>query len=232
MTDKEIIINGVDVSHCAYYENEICMKGNIGLINNCFNKCSDYENCEQKQLQRKKQECIDLDNECQDKFNTILKLEDVIKELTQECEEFRKANDEKNEFLQKLGISATGEFHRINHYVDNLKTEYKEYKNLAAKYLADFFEVQKECEELKEKFYQIEDIVTLLNEDLPEDNVIRLIMLILNNCKGLKPSRYKQALEKIEELVKTGVSSSLCNCGLRAMSEDVLQIINEVKNND
>lgn len=46
----------------------------------------------------------------------------------QECEQLHKANDEKNEFLQTLGISATGEFHRIKHYIDKLKQECEELK--------------------------------------------------------------------------------------------------------
>lgn len=227
MTDKEIIINGVDVSHCAYYENGICMKGNIGFINNCFTKCSDCNKCYYKQLQRKTQEIKHLRATLKNK--NIVAIVEEHNKLKQECEEFRKANDEKNEFLQKLGISATGEFHRINHYVDNLKTEYKEYKNLAAKYLADFFEVQKECEELKEELKEIKKYLGIESKTIMQ----RLEELQeFRDMDELKLFNYEQALEKIEELVKTGVSSSLCNCGLRAMSEDVLLIINEVKNND
>lgn len=77
----------------------------------------------------------------------------------------------------------------------------------------------KECEELKEKLYQIEDIVKPINEQLPEDNVIRQIMLILNDCNGLEPSRYRKALEEIEIIAKDGLNPicyksncSRCQC--------------------
>lgn len=53
MTDKKIIIDGVNVAECEYHSstpnNELCyMKGN---------KCGDNPNCYYKQLQRKEQEC-------------------------------------------------------------------------------------------------------------------------------------------------------------------------------
>lgn len=59
-----------------------------------------------------------------------------------------------------------------------------------------------ECEELKEKLYQIEDVVKPVNKQLPEDSIIRQIMLILNDCNKLEPSCYRKALKKIEGLVK------------------------------
>lgn len=55
MTDKEqIIINGVDVRECSYYN----PLGNY----NCggTKKCSQWSNCYYKQLVRKKQECEEL----------------------------------------------------------------------------------------------------------------------------------------------------------------------------
>ena len=58
--------------------------------------------------------------------------EELIKSLykqlqrkEEELEKFRKANDEKNEFLQKLGISATGEFKRISQYISQLEQQNK-----------------------------------------------------------------------------------------------------------
>lgn len=65
MTDKQIIIDGVDVSGCdasqfnfdgCFYECKI-----KGFYNNCFYiDCEDNPNCYYKQLKRKEQECKEL----------------------------------------------------------------------------------------------------------------------------------------------------------------------------
>ena len=60
MTDKQIIIDGVDVSGCKKYEHEI-VRCNATLKNMCFcgGRCTDEKNadCYYKQLKRKEQEC-------------------------------------------------------------------------------------------------------------------------------------------------------------------------------
>ena len=63
MTDKQIIIDGVDVSGCKKYEHEI-VRCNATLQNMCFcgGRCTDKKNadCYFKQLKRKEQECNKL----------------------------------------------------------------------------------------------------------------------------------------------------------------------------
>ena len=58
MTDKQIIINGVDVSECSYYQHNMCTatKDDYGDCSLC---CQDYDmnDCYYKQLKRKEQEC-------------------------------------------------------------------------------------------------------------------------------------------------------------------------------
>ena len=58
MTDKQIIIDGVDVSGCKKYEHEI-VRCNATLKNMCFcgGRCTDEKNanCYFKQLKRKEQ---------------------------------------------------------------------------------------------------------------------------------------------------------------------------------
>lgn len=69
---EEIIIDGIDVSKCKYYTDNVDYLSNkdwtcrAEMFNTC---CEDYPNCYFKQLKRKEQE----------------------------CEEYRKVNDEKNE---------------------------------------------------------------------------------------------------------------------------------------
>ena len=61
MIDKQIIINGVDVSECIYYQCNMCTatKDNYG---DCSFYCKDYDmnDCYFKQLKRKEQECEEL----------------------------------------------------------------------------------------------------------------------------------------------------------------------------
>ena len=42
--------------------------------------------------------------------------------------------------------------------------------------------------------------------------------------------KYKTALEEIKNLTVIGINASQCNCGLRALADDILQIISEVEN--
>lgn len=74
--------------------------------------------------------------------------------------------------------------------------------------LEDYARKAQECEELKEKLYQIEDVVKPINEQLPEDAVIRQIMLILNDCNGLESSRYLKALEEIEKIANVLITET------------------------
>ena len=61
MTDKQIIIDGIDVSECIYYENNMCTatKDDYGDCSLC---CQDYDmnDCYYKQLKLKEQECNKL----------------------------------------------------------------------------------------------------------------------------------------------------------------------------
>ena len=97
MTDKQIICHGVDVSKC----DRLNLNSAYGWDDPDMCSipcCRNAPNCLFKQLARK----------------------------TQECESWKKANDEKNKFLQDLGISASGEFKRIKFYIENLKNKYEE----------------------------------------------------------------------------------------------------------
>ena len=61
MTDKQIIIDGVDVNGCIYYQYNMCTatKDNYGDCSFC---CQDYDmnDCYYKQLKRKNQELEEL----------------------------------------------------------------------------------------------------------------------------------------------------------------------------
>ena len=75
MTDKQIIIDGCDVSGCEYIDKDSCCNLFEGLIGT---PCSSYyfRNCHYKQLKRKEQECEKLKKQLMQKsevdmfFNT------------------------------------------------------------------------------------------------------------------------------------------------------------------
>ena len=65
MTDKQIIIDGVPVQDCCYFDYE-----NDGYEDSCYihqNECS-AQNCYYKQLKRKEQECEELKEELHQNF--------------------------------------------------------------------------------------------------------------------------------------------------------------------
>ena len=57
MTNKEIIIDGVDVSGCEDFGLRLSNKKVLEWCHNYDDHCKDYPNCYYKQLQRKEQEC-------------------------------------------------------------------------------------------------------------------------------------------------------------------------------
>lgn len=117
MTDKEqIIIDGVDVSRCVFYQieaNKLHPKAQYcGSMRNIF--CEDEPNCYFKQLARKTQECKKLNNKIIDmnsiiedaainlgnKDFTLYDLPFEIKKLSQECEELKERLDRTEEDLK------------------------------------------------------------------------------------------------------------------------------------
>ena len=58
MTDKEIIIDGVNVNKCAYYEHD-------GVLTcNDYESCEDNPNCYFKQLKHKEQALDEIEKYC------------------------------------------------------------------------------------------------------------------------------------------------------------------------
>ena len=59
MTDKQIIIDGIDVSECEAYKDKHC-KDKTSIMFCDTNLCSNFPNCYYKQLKAKEQECDEL----------------------------------------------------------------------------------------------------------------------------------------------------------------------------
>lgn len=114
----------------------------------------------------------------------IIKQNKQLARKTQECEKLREANDEKNEFLKKLGISATGEFHRIKYYTDKLHQECEKLKKKKEEketfYLTKYANRDSDCLELEHKLKQAEQKLERISEFIKtfdEEDEVRIIIL-------------------------------------------------------
>lgn len=92
MTDKQIIIDGVDVSECKHFGNRTCLV-NYLLTDMTFSeaKCELCKDCYFKQLTRKEQECEEL--------------KEKVKELRQgwvNCDKERNLQEANSEFRQRV----------------------------------------------------------------------------------------------------------------------------------
>lgn len=92
MENKEIIIDGIDVSKCAYECNGFCTinfeKSNIGMLD--CKRCEHYPSCHFKQLKRKEEEVKELNlvnkrlgAELCGKLQNLYRTLDEIKEIAE-----------------------------------------------------------------------------------------------------------------------------------------------------
>lgn len=142
MTDKEIIIDGVNFAGCMHYDKPYCDQsylGEGGLLKNTPNpkKCEGRKNCYYKQLQRKTQECEEiakwqpiisrllnkfgsydaakgLDYE-QYPINLHKELDNKTQENTELKDKLKSETNLKNSFLEQLGHYSmkSGEYKQI-----------------------------------------------------------------------------------------------------------------------
>lgn len=194
MTEK-MIIDGVNVSKCQYYDDEVkfcalSYTGADGLLKNTKNpkRCQKSPNCYYKQLARK----------------------------TEECKDLYKANEEKNELLQKLGISASGEVKRVKYYIDKLNSQYKavveQNKSLQQELQAEKYKVEELEKNLEQyKLYkELDEFIEKHSENQGEPSetykffiykqALEEIKEICLNCKANNISLYRQVLRKCEVL--------------------------------
>lgn len=96
MTDKEqIIIDGVDVSKCKYFEDGECgceYYLRYGYEITMYDRCEEYPNCDFKQLARKTQECENLKEDYKELEQRHNEAFQEFERLKQEYEEMKKAS--------------------------------------------------------------------------------------------------------------------------------------------
>lgn len=120
MADKEQIINDeVDVSKCRFYKEGLCCLS-YAFVENGYDcvECSEYQNCEYKQLAREKQKnehlnkgYLELEKQLADEQAEKFQLQDTLRELEQEndnlleqykeLDRYRKTLEEIEKFLNR-----------------------------------------------------------------------------------------------------------------------------------
>ena len=116
--DKQIIIDGVDVSGCEYHS---LNKNNCSLCSLSNNLICSYKPfCYYKQLKRKEQECEELkeqnnqfDNGINEQFSKIVELEgrnNLLKQILTEIKEIARKNYKTEEELFKIRHSRLPKF--------------------------------------------------------------------------------------------------------------------------
>jgi hypothetical protein len=183
MTDKQIIIDGVDVSECGCiiqdYQRANNIEGRYEHIKNVcelgersaeyYNLfCKDNSNCYYKQLKRKEQECEELKKQRQADKGLITSTGKINHQLLQEYDELKTENDEcikDNEYLKTIIKDFTQE-------VVKLKQTLTEIKEIAITGLEGFCPKcsRKECEDNNCIETAIRDILQKISEVVDEDS--------------------------------------------------------------
>lgn len=171
MTNKEqIIINCVNVSGCKCYNKNI--KTDCLLYPLQPDACKNNPNCYFKQLARKTQEletickAFNIEYGYDEETGAIVGRCNKLIEKENELEEYKQSLNERNKFLQDLGISAGGEFKRIKFYIENLKNKYNE----NARYRKALKEIEEFC-------------ITYSDNHDAYETVYKYILNIINKAK-------------------------------------------------
>ena len=184
MTDKEqIIIDGVDVVGCKYFNRfrSICHNKNL-----CCD-CEKNPNCHYKQLKRKEQECKKLNNKIIDmnsiiedaainlgnKDFTLYDLPFEIKKLRQECETLKAEEKYLKQCCQKAG--------------EELAKHSFEYDGKEKNLVVQAIELNEKYEKLKKALEEIEEVIDS----------------IFDRCLWRKTDSCMPVYNVCEELIKT-----------------------------
>ena len=201
MTDKPIYLDGVDVSKCRYflkdtegqdYDTDEFVKGCCEAKGSCigyefagYGLCRGDKDCYFKQLARKTQECESLKEEIEvlkDNFDTATRdCNELIEELKQECEEYKKRSFCFKDVNKQLGYKYL-----------TIKQECEELKERLERTEEDLKYQCVDCMNIKSDRYckALEEIEEIASKDYYDDTwadisiKIDKILDIINEAKG------------------------------------------------
>lgn len=114
MTDKQIIIDGVDVSGCTYYDANADKKG--AFLFDCKREhapcwsCASMPGCLYKKYKAKEQECEELGQ-------AYLETNEILQEKTKECTNLKAENEE----LKKYEYHYLDKFLKLKDCISEIK---------------------------------------------------------------------------------------------------------------
>ena len=169
MKDKEIIIDGVDVSGCS----RLIVNKLYGYVCNCeedehlISSCKNRPNCYFKQLQRKTQECEALKSESFTMDSLITEQEEEIEKLKEYAQrqenqretyykEFLKLSQENKELKRKVELMMDCPDCKVDEYKKALE-EIEEISD-------DYNRVEKTSQYYRDGFEEIFDIISKVKE--------------------------------------------------------------------
>lgn len=165
MTDKEVIIDDINVAGCEYHSStptsELCyMKGN---------KCKHNPNCYYKQLQRKEQECEKLKIQLMHKdevnmfFNTPIEgWSNDPCEICQYKQEYKHLQAENEKLKNNLAI-ANSNHEAAEKENDSYMRALEEIKGLSQSINDDF-----ESDDIEQQLHYVKEIAEQINNKIHE----------------------------------------------------------------
>lgn len=265
MTDKEIIIDGVNVAGCYSYKKVWGNDYNYCQIHH--NSCHKSSGCYYKQLQRKELEYqklsikyLDMNSILDDALinlsdvgkpqHTLCELPFEIKKLKQECEKLRGTLNKRKEEIKNLNYVLYEErelsldLGKANLKIAKLERDISSHKNRFK------YEIDKSRKELSSLLAEKNALeIGRYEYRKQSDNILDECIRYQEKINKLEKEndRYKQAVEKIEDIAKSHTSVHCldpdCDCnnchdeitenGKTCINKgrlEILTIINEVKN--
>lgn len=150
MTDKQIIIDGVDVSGCVFYgfsnlNNHLCTSKEFSKIDCTY--CNDNPNCYYKQLKVKEQECEELKDNLPNAITRLMGELDQLKAELEQEKAWHKTSDEISKVNSEYTAKLQAENKELKEELEELKEE-NEYNEANA---IEFKQTLTEIKEIAEK---------------------------------------------------------------------------------
>ena len=106
MTDKQIIIDGIDVTGCEYYCERYCKQ--VVDEDGCYVfLCAEDKNCHYKKWQRKEQECEELKIYIESNEQQVKEVETLVMDNDRLINELDQLNEDRIEALKQLEFVRT-----------------------------------------------------------------------------------------------------------------------------
>lgn len=125
MTDKQIIIDGIDVSGCCCYENSKCLWTKRYYENNIVPDCEKVKDCYYKRMMHTGAELNIHKTDKERAYKRIEELQTELKAKEQECEELKKQLN----FAYEVSEIEFQRYQKLKQTLTEIKEVLQYYKN-------------------------------------------------------------------------------------------------------